>query len=70
MQDIITKYTQWSTETNDIEKLDEIICNKNRTEIEEELRKDTPAKMLDNRQYIDNVEVYNRDRVSITQVTQ
>ena len=68
-QDIMTKYAQWSTETNDIENLDEIIYNKNRREIQEQLHKDTPAQTLNNRQYIDNVEAYNRDRKYYT-VTQ
>ena len=37
VSDIMTKYPQWSTETHDIENLDEINYKQNRRDIEKEL---------------------------------
>ena len=46
---------------------DEVICDRNRKEIQDELSKDTPVKSEDNKPYIDNIDAYNRDRTLITQ---
>ena len=65
--DILTEYPPWSTETYDICDDDEVIYNRNRKEIQDELCKDTPVKTEDNKPYIDNIDAYNRDRALITQ---
>ena len=65
--DILTGYPSWSTDTNDICDNNEVICNRNRKEIQDELYKDTPVKTEDNKPHIDNIDTYNRDRALITQ---
>ena len=65
--DILTGYPSWSTDTNDIGDNNEVICNRNRKEIQDELYKDTPVKPESNKPYIDNIDAYNRDRALITQ---
>ena len=64
----MTGYPSWSTDTNDICDNNEVICNRNRKEIQDELYKDTPVKTESNKPYIDNIEAYNRDRALITQL--
>ena len=64
--DILTGYTPWSTDTNDICDNNEVIYNRNRQEIQDKLYKDTPVKTGDNKPYIDNIDAYNRDRAPIT----
>ena len=65
--DILTGYPSWSTDTNDKCDNNEVICNRNRKEIQDKLYKDTPVKTEDNKHYIDNIDTYNRDRALITQ---
>ena len=65
--DILTGYPSWSTDTCDMCDNNEVICDRNRKEIQDELCKDTPVKTEDNKPYIDNIDVYNRDRALITQ---
>ena len=64
--DVLTEYITWSTNTNDritnktnIEKKQQDILNAWQT--------DTPVKTPDNRQVLDNIEAYVRDRSNITQ---
>ena len=65
--DILTEYPPWSTDTFDICDDDEVIYDRNRKEIQDELYKDTAVKTEDNKPYIDNIDAYNRDRALITQ---
>ena len=65
--DILTEYPPWSTDTCDICDDDEVIYNRNRKEIQDELCKDTPVKTEDNKPYVDNIDAYNRNRALITQ---
>ena len=65
--DILTEYPPWSMETYVICDDDEVIYDRNRKEIQDELYKDTPVKTEDNKSYIDNIDAYNRDRALITQ---
>ena len=65
--DILTRYRSWSTDTHDIGDNNEVICDRNRKEIQDELYKDTPVKTEDNKPYIDNIDAYNRDKTLITQ---
>ena len=64
--DIMTGYSSRSTDTNDISDNNDIICNRNRKEIQNELYKDTPVKTEDNKSYVDNIDAYNRDRSPVT----
>ena len=64
--DIVTLYPTWSTDTNDIGDDNQVASNRNRKEIQYELYKDTPVKTESNKPYIDNIDVYNRDRALIT----
>ena len=45
----------------------DVICDRSRKEIQDELYKDTPVKTEDNKPYIDNINACNRDRALITQ---
>ena len=63
----MTGYPSWSKDTCDICDNKEVICDRNRKEIQDELYKDTPVKTEDNKPYIDNIDTYNRDRALITQ---
>ena len=63
----MTGYPSWLTDTNDKCDNNEVIYNRNRKEIQDELYKDTPVKTQDNKPYIDNIDAYNRDRALITQ---
>ena len=65
--DILTGYPSWSTDTYEISDNNDIICDRNRKEIQDELYKDTPIKTEENEPYIDNIDAYNRDRALITQ---
>ena len=65
--DILTGYPSWSTDTNDICDNNEVIYDRNRKEIQDQLYKDTPVKTEDNKPYIDNIDAYNRNRALITQ---
>ena len=65
--DILTEYPPWSTDTYDMCDDDEVIYDRDRKEIQDELYKDMPVKTEDNKPYIDNIDTYNRDRALITQ---
>ena len=65
--DILTEYPSWSTDAYDICDDNEVIYDRNRKEIQDELYKDTPVETEDNKPYIDNINTYNRDRDLITQ---
>ena len=65
--DILTEYPPWSTDICDICDDNEVIYDRNRKEIQDELYKDTPVKTEDNKPYIDNIDAYIRDRALITQ---
>ena len=66
--DILTEYTAWSTNTNDIENTYQVQYRENRQEILNAWQKDTPVKMPEHRQILDNMEVYSRDKQNITQL--
>ena len=59
--DILTEYPPWSTDTHDICDDNEVIYDRNRKEIQDELYKDTPVKTEENNPYIENIDAYNRD---------
>ena len=63
----MTGYPSWSTDTNDICDNNEVICNRNRKEIQDKLYKDTPVKTESNKPCIDSTDAYNRDRALISQ---
>ena len=65
--DILTEWTAWSTNTNDIGNTNQVQYRENRQEILNTWEKDTPVKMPDNRQILDNMEAYSRDKQIITQ---
>ena len=54
-------------ETFEICDDDEVIYDRNRKEIKDELYTDTPVKTEDNKPCIDNIDTYNGDRALITQ---
>ena len=60
------EYPAWSTNTNDIENTNEAQYRSNRQDILTAWQKDTPVKMPDNRQVLDNLEAYVRDKLNIT----
>ena len=49
INDILTKYPAWSTDTNDIANTNEAEYSKNRQDILNAWQKDTPEKTEDNR---------------------
>ena len=65
--DILTGYPTWSTDTNNRCDNNEVIHDRNRKAIQDQLYKDTPVKTEDNKPYIDNIDAYNRYRAQITQ---
>ena len=64
--DIMTLYPPWSPDTNDRCDNNEVASDRIRKEIQDELYKDTPVKTENNKLYIDNIDVYNRNRALIT----
>ena len=60
--DILTEYPAWSTDTNDIENTNQAQYRSDRQDILMAWQKDTPVKPPDNRQVLDNLEVYVRDK--------
>ena len=52
-------------DTNDIENTNEVQYRSNRQDILTAWQKDTPVKMPDNRQVLDNLEAYVRDKLNI-----
>ena len=65
--DILTEYPAWSTATNDIENTNEAQHRWNRQDILNAWQKDTPVKTQDNRQVLDNLEAYEKDKSNIKQ---
>ena len=55
---ILTKYPAWSTDTNDIKNTNQAQYRENRQDILNAWQTDTPVKMPDNRQVLDNIEAY------------
>ena len=64
--DKLTEYPAWSTDTNDIENTNQAQYRSDRQDILTAWQKDTPVKMPDNRQVLDNLEAYVQDKLSIT----
>ena len=64
--DIMTLYPPWSTDINDRCDNNQVASDRNRKEMQDELYKDMPVKTENNKPYIDNIDVYNRDRAVIT----
>ena len=64
--DILTEYPAWSNDTNDIENTNQDQYGSGRQEILTAWQKDTPIKMLDNMQVLDNLEAYVQDKLSIS----
>ena len=64
--DITTIYPPWSTDTNDLNAINQMTNYKSMKDIREEICKDTPQKTDINKPYIDNIDAYNRDRQLIT----
>ena len=62
----MTEYPAWSTDTNDIENTNQAQYRSDRQDILTAWQKDTPVKMPDNRQVLDNLEAYVRDKLSIS----
>ena len=54
-------------DTNDIENTNQAQYRKNRQDILNAWETDTPIKTPDDRQVLDNIEAYARDRLNITQ---
>ena len=64
--DIMTIYPPWSTDTDDLNDIDQMTNYKSMKDIRDELCKDTPQKTEINKPYLDNIDAYNRDRQLIT----
>ena len=64
--DIATIYLLWSTDTDDLNDIDQMTNYKSRKYIRDEFCKDTPQKTEINKPYIDDIDAYNRDRQLIT----
>ena len=64
--DILTEYPSWSTDANDKENTNQAQYRSDMQEILTAWQKDAPIKMPDNRQVLDNLEAYVRDKLSIT----
>ena len=56
--DILTDYSAWFIDTNDIENTNEVKYRLNRQDILNTWQKDTPVKTQDNRQVLDNLEAH------------
>ena len=66
--EILTKYTALSTDTNDIVNINKAQYRENRLDILNTWQKDTPVKTQDNKQVLDNIEAYAQDRLNINTV--
>ena len=64
--DILTEYPAWSTDTNNVENINEAQYRSDRHDILTAWQKDTPVKMPDNRQVLNNLEAYVQDKLNIT----
>ena len=58
LNNILTEYPAWSTDTNDTENTNKAQYRLNRQDILNAWQKDTPVEMPDNRQMLDNLEAY------------
>ena len=64
--DITTIYPPWSTDTNDLNDIDQKTNYKGMKDVRDEICKDMPQKTDINKPYVDNIDAYNRDRQLIT----
>ena len=64
--DIETIYPPWSTDTDDLNDINQMTNYKSMKDIRDELYKDTPQKTENNKPYIDDIDAYNRDRQLMT----
>ena len=64
--DIVMIYPPWSTDTDDLNYINQMTNYKTMKDIRDELCKDTPQKPETNKPYIDVIDAYNRDRQLIT----
>ena len=64
----MTLYPPWSSDTNDRCDNNQVISDRSRKEIQDNLYKDTPVKTENNKPYINNIDAYNRDRALITKL--
>ena len=64
--DIMTIYPPWSTDTNDLNNINQMTHYKSMKDIRDEICKDMPQKTDTNKSYIDNIDAYNKDRQLIT----
>ena len=64
--DILTKYPVWSNDANDIMNTHPDQYRLHRQEIPTAWQKDTSIKMPDNRQVLDNLGAYVRDKLSVS----
>ena len=64
--DIATIYPPWSTDTDDLNDINQMTNYKSMKDIRDELYKDTPQKTEISKPYIDDIDAYNRDRQLIT----
>ena len=62
----MTIYPPWSTDTDDLNDIDQMANYKSMKDIRDELSKDTPQKTEINKSYIGDIDAYNRDRQLIT----
>ena len=62
----MTEYPAWSTDTL-IENINKTQYRENRQDRLNAWQKDTPVKTQDNRQVLDNIEAYVKERLNITQ---
>ena len=67
LNDILTRYPPWSTDSNDIANINEADYREKRQDILNAGQIDTPEKAQDNSQVLDDIEVYTQDRLDITQ---
>ena len=67
LNDVLTEYPAWSTDTNDIENTNKAQYRENRQDILNVWQTDTPVKMPDNKHVLYNIEAYTQDRLHITQ---
>ena len=66
VMDIVTIYPPWSTDTDDLNDIDQMTNYKSMKDKRDELCKDTPQKIEINKPYVDDIDAYNRDRQLIT----
>ena len=64
--DIETIYPPWSTDTDDLNDIDQMTNYKSMKDIRDELCKDIPQKTETNKPYKDDIDAYNRHRQLIT----